>query len=459
MTTPLFDALRERLGPGRFLEGEAIPDRFCADSARQAPVRPRAVALPTSVEEVSAVLSLCHAQGQAVVPQGGRTGLCAAAHPGEGEIVLSTEKLAGVEEVDLDSGTLTALAGTTLQTVQQAAEDAGLLCGIDLGARGSCTIGGNVATNAGGNQVIRYGMTRRNVLGLEVVLADGRVVRSLNKMLKNNTGYDWTQMFIGSEGTLGVITRVVMQLHARPQQVQTALLAVADTKQGLAVLRALERALPAGLLVFEALWREMVEVATQRVGLSCPIGEPQDLLILVEAPMGEGGKASFEAVLAELFEQGLLVDAAVAESGAQRARFWALRESVYEYERVFDFVHGYDISVPLDRMAEAIALLRAAGPELPSGIHLVSFGHMADSNIHLLAVADRPGDADDAHHCDEVVYRCTHAVGGSISAEHVNGRLKRPYLGLSRTPTELELMGQMKQMLDPRGILNPGRVL
>jgi FAD/FMN-containing dehydrogenase len=203
----------------------------------------------------------------------------------------------------------------------------------------------------------------------------------------------------------------------------------------------------------------MVDVATGRVGLSCPIEQPQDLLILMEAPMGEGGKAAFEAVLGEMFEQGLLVDAAVAESGAQRARFWALRESVYEYERVFGFVHGYDISVPLDRMAEAIALLRAAGPELPSGIHLVSFGHMADSNIHLLAVADRPGDADDAHHCDEVVYRCTHAVGGSISAEHGIGRLKRPYLGLSRTPTELELMGQMKQMLDPRGILNPGRVL
>jgi FAD/FMN-containing dehydrogenase len=459
MDTDLIAALRGCLPPGRLFVGDEVPERFTADRARQAAVRPAAVALPGSTEEVSAVLALCHAHRQPVVTQGGLTGLCAGAHPGSGELALSLEKLAGVEEIDLDSGTLTALAGTTLQTVQQAAEQAGLMCGIDLGARGSCTIGGNVATNAGGNQVIRYGMTRRNVLGLEAVLADGRTVRSLNKMLKNNTGYDWTQMFIGSEGTLGVVTRVVLQLHPRPPEVQTALLAVTGAQQGLAVLRALERELPAGLLVFEAMWREMIEVATGRIGLPAPVAPGQDLTLLVEAPTGAGGREGFDAVLAGLLERGLIVDAAVAESGAQRARMWALRESVYEYERVFGFVHGYDISVPLNRMAEAVELLRASTPQLPEGVWLSIFGHMADSNIHLLAVADRPGRPDDPDLCDEVVYRCTHAVGGSISAEHGIGRLKKPYLGLSRTGPELELMAQMKQMLDPHGILNPGRVL
>ena len=459
MNTDLIDALRARLGPTRLLVGADVPERFMADAARQAPVRPAAVALPGSTEDVAAVLALCNEHRQPVVTQGGRTGLCAGAHPRSGELALSLEKLSGIEEIDLDSGTLTALAGTTLQAVQQAAEGAGLMYGVDLGARGSCTIGGNVATNAGGNQVIRYGMTRRSVLGLEVALADGRIVRSMNKMLKNNAGYDWTQLFVGSEGTLGVVTRVVVQLQARPRQVQTALLAVPDTQRALTLLRALEKELPAGLLVFEALWREMYETATQRIGLTAPVAPGQDVYLLVEAPMGDGGREAFDTVLGAMHERGLLVDAAVAESGAQRARLWALRESVYEYEKVFGFVHGYDISVPLDRMAEAVALLRASTPQLPEGVSLAIFGHLADSNIHLLAVADRRGRLDDPHFCDEVVYRCTHAVGGSISAEHGIGTLKKPYLHLSRSGPELGLMTQMKQLLDPNGILNPGRVV
>lgn len=459
MNTELIDTLRARLGPARFLVGADVPERFMADAARQTPVRPAAVALPGSTEDVAAVLALCNEHRQPVVTQGGRTGLCAGAHPRSGELALSLEKLSGIEEIDLDSGTLTALAGTTLQTVQQAAEGAGLMYGVDLGARGSCTIGGNVATNAGGNQVIRYGMTRRSVLGLEVALADGRIVSSMNKMLKNNTGYDWTQLFVGSEGTLGVITRVVVQLQARPRQVQTALLAVPDTARALALLRALEKELPAGLLVFEALWREMYEVATRRMGLAAPVAPGQDVYLLVEAPMGDGGREAFDTLLGAMHERGLLVDAAVAESGAQRARLWALRESVYEYEQAFGFVHGYDISVPLDRMAEAITLLRASTPQLPEGVSLSIFGHLADSNIHLLAVADRRGRPDDPHRCDEVVYRCTHAVGGSISAEHGIGTLKKPYLHLSRSGPELGLMTQMKQLLDPNGILNPGRVV
>jgi FAD/FMN-containing dehydrogenase len=223
----VIDALVAALG-SQVRVGADIPSRNHADASGLPPALPKALLLPQTTEDVSTALRICHEYGQPVVTQGGLTGLAGGAHPQGEEIALSLERMSGVEEIDAASATLTALAGTPLAVVQQAADEAGYLCGIDLGARGTCTIGGNAATNAGGNQVLRYGMTRRNVLGLEVVLADGTVIRSLNKMLKNNAGYDWTQLFIGSEGTLGVITRVVIGLHPKNRGIQTALCAVSS---------------------------------------------------------------------------------------------------------------------------------------------------------------------------------------------------------------------------------------
>jgi FAD/FMN-containing dehydrogenase len=442
------------LPAGRLLTGEAIPARNRADMSRQAPIVPAALALPETVEQVSAVLAICHRHGQPVVTQGGMTGLATGAHPLAGEIALSLEKMAGVEEIDRSSNTLTALSGTTLLAIQQAAEDAGLMCAIDLGARGSCTIGGNVATNAGGNQVLRYGMTRRSVLGLEVVLADGQIVRSLNKMLKNNAGYDWTQMFIGSEGTLGIITRVVLQLQPRPAQIQTALVAVADTDAAIATLRQLESELPGGLLVYEAMWREMYGVAVTRIGVAAPIPHGHELYVLIEAP---ASRDAFEVSLGGMIEKGLVAEAVIAESGQQRQKLWQLRESVYEYNRHFAHVRSYDISFPLDRMGDAVSLLRNETAKVNPGTDFVIFGHLADSNIHLMACGDPADDIDSR--CDEAVYRATRAMGGSVSAEHGIGRMKRKYLGYSRSEPELALMATMKKALDPKGILNPGRVL
>jgi FAD/FMN-containing dehydrogenase len=315
-----------------------------------------------------------------------------------------------------------------------------------------------VATNAGGNQVLRYGMTRRSVLGLEVVMAEGRIVRSLNKMMKNNAGYDWVQLFIGSEGTLGVITRVVLQLQPRPRNIETALVAVEDTQACIRLLRRLERELPAGLLVFEAMWCEMYEMATTTIGVAPPIPRGHDLYILMEAPMGREGKEGLQNLLAGMIEEGAVIDAVVAESGAQRAKMWALRESVYEYGSHFGFGHSYDVSIPLKRMAEAIDMLRRECAKVGSGLGVVIFGHVADSNIHIQAYAAK-GDAELAKACDAVVYCCTRALGGSISAEHGVGRLKRPYLHYSRSAPELALMAEMKRALDPKGILNPGRIL
>ncbi len=453
-------ALIAELGPDVVRTGEAIPARNRQDASKAASTMPLALVLPRSTEQVAAALRICRAHGQPVGPQGGMTGLAGGAHPGPGEVALSLERMSGIEEIDREAGTLTALAGTPLQAIQQAAEAAGFLCGIDLGARGSCTIGGNVATNAGGNQVLRYGMTRRNVLGLEVVLADGTVLRSLNKMLKNNTGYDWTQLFIGSEGTLGVVTRVVIGLHPKPVGVETALVAVASVADAVTLLRAAERALPRGLLVFEAMWDDFLAVAAERLALQRPFSAPPPLTLLVETP-GDGGPAGRQALedfLAAQIESGTARDALIAQSGQDRARFWAYRESPYEYGRILPPVVGFDISIPIGRIDRAVREIKADLAARFPGIVQVWFGHLADSNLHLIATRDGI-DAALKRAVEEVVYGHVARLGGSISAEHGIGRSKRDFLPLSRSRSELALMRAIKDAIDPAGILNPGRIL
>jgi len=451
------DALVAALGADRIRVGADVPERARADASGLAPTAPLALVLPRSTEEVSTALRICHAHGQPVVTQGGMTGLAGGAHPFDAEVALSLERMSGVEEVDAGAATLTALAGTPLQVVQDAAAEAGFLCGIDLGARGTCTIGGNIATNAGGNNVVRYGMARRNVLGLEAVLADGTVMRSLNKMLKNNAGYDWTQLFIGSEGTLGVVTRVVIGLHPRPEGVHTALCAVENADAALALLRALERCFAGGLLVFEGMWREFIRQAVDEVGLAAPFAEEHDVLVLVEAATGAGpeGAERFEEALGSLLEEGLVHDAVVARSEADRAKLWAFRESPYEYQAKLPKWVGFDVSFPRARIGEAVEALRAAAASRWPQALSVIFGHIADSNLHLIVGA---AGLDKAM-VEETVYAIVADFGGSVSAEHGIGRNKRAWLALSRTAPELALMRTIKRALDPADLLNRGRVL
>ena len=455
----VIEALVAALGP-QVSVGPQIPLRNHVDASGLKPTPPKALILPRSTSDVATALRICHDHRQPVVTQGGLTGLAGGAHPREGEVALSLERMSGIEEIDPASASLTALAGTPLATVQQAAEEAGFLCGIDLGARGTCTIGGNIATNAGGNQVLRYGMARRNTLGLEVVLADGTVVRSLNKMLKNNAGYDWTQLFIGSEGTLGVITRAVIALQARPQGLQTALCSVSGFEDTLAALRGFQRSHPGRLLVFEAMWREFMTVATQICDLPPAFEAEHDVTLLIEADMGADpeGTETFSAILGDFYEQGLIKDAVVAQSRADRNRFWTYRETPYEYGRFLPEEIRFDVSVPLDRMSEAVEHLRQEMPkQYPDAIWVV-FGHVADSNIHInVAVKDMEDGTKNG--IQGLIYDLVSRLGGSISAEHGIGRIKRPYLPLSRTEPELALMAMMKRTLDPSGILNPERVL
>jgi FAD/FMN-containing dehydrogenase len=385
------------------------------------------------------------------------TGLCGGAHPGAGDVALSLERMSGVEEVDTMAATLTVKAGTPLELIHQAADSAGFACGIDLGARGSCSIGGNISTNAGGNTVVRYGMARQNVRGLEVVLADGTILTSLNKLMKNNTGYDWTQLFIGSEGTLGVVTRVVLGLHPRMAERTAALCAVDDFTAAVAVLRRLEAALPGRLLAFEAMWANYWHYATVLAGVPAPMKLETDLALLIE--VGQNGADDLlETTLGALYDDGLIRDAVVAKSEAERLAFWAVREAPSEYPRLLPGHLGFDVSIPLGRMQQAVADLRAELDTHWPGATSVFYGHVADSNLHLV-VGPSPEGKSPKGVVEDPLYAVVGRHGGSVSAEHGIGQTKRAYLPLSRKPEELALMAVLKHSLDPKGILNPGKIL
>jgi FAD/FMN-containing dehydrogenase len=454
----LIAALKEAIGENFVREGDAIPHRNWADMAEMPPVRPTAIVLPGSTAEVSAVLSLCSRAGQKVVVQGGMTGLAGGAHPQVGEVAVSLERLEGIEEIDVAGRTMIVRAGTPLYKVQEAAKDAGLHYGVDLGARGTCTIGGTVATNAGGVQALRYGVTRRNVLGLEVVLSDGTVLDGLNKLMKNNTGYDWPQLMIGSEGTLGVITRVSLSLSPALPAYQSALCAAASADDAVAALGELDRLFPGRLVTFEGMWREYMDVTASMGKTREPFAERAEITLLIEAALGddEAAQDQFAEALSGLLERGLISDALIAQSLQDRQRFWDYREANYEFDSAMPgFIH-LDVSLPTAIMDEAIDHMRRETEARAPGRIFIAYGHMADSNLHLSLFPSQAGM--DLYPAAEALYEAVGRFHGSVSAEHGIGVLKRPYLSRSRKPEEIALMKGFKRMLDPAGILNHGRI-
>ncbi|RQR60861.1 FAD-binding oxidoreductase [Burkholderia sp. Bp9125] len=451
-------ALAAELGTAGVTPPADIEPRFFTAYNEAPGVRPRALVRPRSVDEVSRTLALCTRLGQPVVPQGGLTGLARGAVALGGEVVLSMERFAGIEALDAAAGTLTVRAGTPLQAVQEAADAAGFTFGVDLGARGSCQIGGALATNAGGTRAIRYGMMREQVLGLEAVLADGTVVSSMNRMLKNNAGYDLKQLFIGSEGTLGVITRAVLRLHPKLAEPATALCRVADYD---AVVRLWDRvrALP-DVVSFEAMWPAFYRyVANHTPGIVAPFAADDGFAVLIEcATSAPGGDArlALETCLADGFDAGLVDDAALATSARQARDLWTLREGLAI--DALPHLVNFDVSLPTGELGafaqRCEAALRARWPD----IVCLFFGHIGDGNVHI-GVSHAGPDAASEAELDEVVYAVVRAMGGSISAEHGIGVLKRPYLGHTRSEAEIAVMRRLKDALDPRHILNPGKVL
>ena len=455
-------ALREVLGASAVLLGADVPARNANDWSGQAPQPPLAVIRPLDTSGVAAAFKATRAAGLAVVPQGGLTGLCGGARPEAGWVALSLERMVGIEEIDAVGATMTVKAGTPLEVVQRAADEAGMFFALDLGARGSCTIGGNISTNAGGNRVIRYGMMRELVLGLEAVLPDGTVVSSMNRMIKNNAGYDLKQLFIGSEGTLGVVTRAVLRLHPKPGSVNTALCALPDYASVLALLGEARKGLGPQLSAFEVMWPDYMDVITGRIGLPNPLGDNRLLHVLVEA---QGTDAAldgprFESWLEALLDKGLLANAALAQSMREAKDFWALRDGCAEFLPVLGPHISYDIGLPVRGMDDFVQRCKQAlALEVPT-CHSVYYGHIGDGNMHMVVwVPGLPFEQQPKEDCDRVIYGLVQAMSGTVSAEHGIGTLKKKWLAHARSAEEIALMRLLKQAIDPLQLLNPGKVI
>ncbi len=463
------DRLTGVVGETGVLTGPTDMAPYLVDERQRYHGNALAVVRPAVTEQVSAIVRLCVEAGVAIVPQGGNTSLCGAATPFEhgGEIVLSLNRMNRVREIDPINYTITVDAGVILADVQRAAEEADRLFPLSLGGEGTARIGGNLSTNAGGTGVLRYGTARELALGLEVVLPDGRVWDGLSGLRKDNTGYDLKQLFMGAEGTLGIITAAVLKLFPRPDDTQTAFVAVPDPRAAVEFLTRARIASGDRVVTFELIPRLPLDLVLRYIpGARDPLAKAYDAYVLFELASSQPGddlRGLMETVLSDAMEAGLALDAAIAESGQQAADFWRLREALPEAQKYAGASIKHDVSVPISRIAEfledASVKVEAAVP----GLRVCAFGHLGDGNIHFNLCQPEGGDgaAFEAHMTDlnRIVHDTVVAMRGSISAEHGIGRLRKDELAHYASDVSLDLMRRIKAALDPDGIMNPGKVI
>ncbi|MEM8817186.1 MAG: FAD-binding oxidoreductase [Pseudomonadota bacterium] len=426
--------------------------------------RTPAVVQPATTAEVAAVMRYCHEERIAVVPQGGNTGLCAGAVPDDSgqQIVLSLSRLNRIRCVDAEDFSMLAEAGCVLANLQAAARNAGRLFPLSLGAEGSCQIGGNLSTNAGGINVIRYGTARSQVLGLEVVLADGTIWDGLNTLRKNTAGYDLKQLFVGSEGTLGIITAASLKLYPEPPAARTALLAIEDARQAVPLLARLRAELSDQIQAFELISSLAFEYVERHIdGARNPFSEKHDWYVLLEAT--SASEDQFESALMGALEAALAVDVILAKNAAEADALWHMRHSISEAEKHEAPILKHDISVPVARMPDYLDVSRRELSQRWPETRLLAFGHVGDGNLHYnvaLPAAWTAGQREqEGSAITQCIYELAEGMGGSFSAEHGVGSTKRAALKSFADPVSLGMMQSLKQALDPRGILNPGKVI
>jgi len=465
----LIEALRGRLGPNGVLADPTDTAPYCEDWRRLYRGRTPAVLRPATTAEVAAAVRLCAEHGVPIVPQGGNTSMVGGAAVSEDgtEIVLSLSrmnKLRGIDPVDM---TMEIEAGVTLKAAQEAAAEADCLLPLSISSEGSAQIGGVLATNAGGNNTVRYGNARDLVLGLEVVLPDGQVWNGLRRLHKDNTGYCLRQLFVGSEGTLGIITAAVLKLYPRPRETAVALCAVASPEAALELFNRMQQHDAAAIQAYEYMSGAGLELLLQQIpGTVRPLAHPAAHYALVELATPRAGadlRGALEQVLAAAMEEGIVEDAVIAESGAQRAALWRLREEHSEAQKRAGASVKNDVSVPVSKVPELIRRATEACEKLVPGIRCMPFGHLGDGNIHFNLV--QPEGADAAaflardHELMDAVNAVVRDLGGSFSAEHGIGRLKPYMMPEWRGGAELDLMRRIKAAFDPKGLFNPGKLL
>jgi FAD/FMN-containing dehydrogenase len=421
----------------------------------------KALARPKSTRDVSEIMKICFANNQTVVPHGGLTNVVGGVKTTLDDVALSLERMNVIEEIDIRNKTVTVQAGVILQDLQKAVAEHGLLFPLDLGAKGSCMIGGNISSNAGGLQALRYGVMRQLVLGLEVVLADGTIISSMNKMMKNNAGYDLKHLFIGSEGTLGIITKAILKLEDAPKSRNTALVALESFDKAIDFLHTSKRTLANTLTSYEIIWQDYYQLMTSPPStFAPPISQNYGYYVLMEAfgQFPEADRVLFQNMLEENLENGLIADAVLAISQQELDWFWGIREQVEFVFSVHNPVFLFDVSLPITEMESYIETIKKNLKNEWSDVHFYAFGHMGDGNLHLF-VSCGEDDYTTRHRVEEIIFMPLQAIGGSITAEHGIGLEKKVWLHLSRSAEEITLMQTLKNTLDPKGILNPNKVV
>lgn len=460
-TAELLNELKAILPAGGLLYGAALRDRYCHIWKMDEPLQAVAVALPKTTEELSKILALCHHADQPISIHGGLTNLVGGTETLKEELVISLEKMNEIEELDTQSRTMTVQSGVILEEIQNISKENQLFFPLNFGAKGSAQIGGIISTNAGGLRVLRYGMTRNLILGLEAVLMDGTIVSSMKKIIKDNSGYDLKQLFVGSEGTLGVVTKAVLKLQELPTSRTSAMASVASYEQVLKLLKHMDAGMGGRLSGFELMWNSFYSMATTPPAMmKPPIAQDAPYYVLIEG-LGnnlEAEKASLEILLHQALEQELVLDAVMADTQSDLDWFWKIREDVHAITSQFAIDQHFDISLPLPLIGETLENIQAELRVLEGVKRFVVFGHVADGNIHL--IIDKTNASPDLTSAiNDIVYGPLKSIGGSVSAEHGIGVHKKAYLPLCRTEEEISLMRLLKKSLDPKNLLNRGRII